>query len=305
MPLLEIKGVSKGFGPAKARTEVLHDLHLEVEQGEFLAIIGYSGAGKTTLMSLILGLQFPDVGEVLLKGKKVTGPGPDRGIVFQNYSLLPWLTVYENIALAVDQVFHRWTPAERRAHIEKYIAMVNLTPATRKVPSELSGGMRQRVSVARALAMQPEILLLDEPLSALDALTRANLQDEINRICQEEKKTVILITNDPDEAILLADRVIPLTAGPRATLGPSIPITMPRPRLRTAINTNYDFKQTRGEVVDYLLKARSKDRAATSMKLVLPDLIPEDLDAPRNPFGQKRRPRRRSEEKRETVEVTV
>ena len=303
MPLLEINGVSKGFGPAKARTEVLHDLHLEVEQGEFLAIIGYSGAGKTTLMSLILGLQFPDVGEVLLKGKKVTGPGPDRGIVFQNYSLLPWLTVYENIALAVDQVFPQWTPAERRAHIEKYIAMVNLTPATRKVPAELSGGMRQRVSVARALAMQPEILLLDEPLSALDALTRANLQDEINRICQEEKKTVILITNDPDEAILLADRVIPLTAGPRATLGPSIPVTIPRPRQRAAVNSNYDFKQTRAEVVDYLLKATDKRKAAMSMKLVLPDLIPEDLDAPRHPFGQKRRPRRRSEEKRETVEV--
>ena len=305
MPLLEIKGVSKGFGPAKARTEVLHDLHLEVEAGEFVAIIGYSGSGKTTLMSLILGLQLPDAGEVLLKGQKITGPGPDRGIVFQNYSLLPWLTVFENIALAVDQVFPQWTAQERRAHIEKYIAMVNLTPAIHKVPSELSGGMRQRVSVARALAMQPEILLLDEPLSALDALTRANLQDEINRICQEEKKTVILITNDPDEAILLADRVIPLTAGPRATLGPSIPITIPRPRLRTEIGTNYDFKQTRSEVVDYLLKARSKDRAATSMKLVLPDLIPEDLDAPRNPFGQKRRPRRRSEEKRETVEVGV
>ena len=305
MPLLEIKRVSKGFGPAKARTEVLHDLHLEVEAGEFVAIIGYSGAGKTTLMSLILGLQFPDEGEVLLKGKKITGPGPDRGIVFQNYSLLPWLTVFENVALAVDQVFPRWTAQERRTHIEKYIAMVNLTPAMQKVPSELSGGMRQRVSVARALAMQPEILLLDEPLSALDALTRANLQDEINRICQEEKKTVILITNDPDEAILLADRVIPLTAGPRATLGPSIPITIPRPRLRAEIGTNYDFKQTRTEVVDYLLKATDKRKAAMGMKLVLPDLIPEDLDEPRNPFGAKRRPRRRSEEKRETVEVVV
>ncbi len=305
MPLLEIKAVSKGFGPAKGRTEVLTDLHLEVEQGEFVAIIGYSGAGKTTLMSLILGLQFPDEGTVLLNGEKVTGPGPDRGIVFQNYSLLPWLTVFENVALAVDQVFPEWTAQARRAHIEKYIAMVNLTPAMQKVPSELSGGMRQRVSVARALAMQPEILLLDEPLSALDALTRANLQDEINRICQEEKKTVILITNDPDEAILLADRVIPLTSGPRATLGPSIPITIPRPRLRAQINTNYDFKQTRCEVVDYLLKARRRDRTATSMKLVLPDLIPEDLDAPRNPFGQKRRPRRRSEERRETVEVRV
>ena len=305
MPILEIKGVTKGFGPPGARTEVLHDLHLEVEAGEFVAIIGYSGSGKTTLMSLILGLQFPDKGEVLLKGKTVCGSGPDRGIVFQNYSLLPWLTVFENVALAVDQIFPHWTVAERKTHIEKYITMVNLTPAIKKLPSELSGGMRQRVSVARALAMQPEILLLDEPLSALDALTRANLQDEINRICQEEKKTVILITNDPDEAILLADRVVPLTAGPRATLGPSIPITIPRPRLRTEIGTNYDFKQTRSEVVDYLLKARSKDRAATSMILVLPDLIPEDLDAPRNPFGQKRRPRRRSEQKRETVEVGV
>ena len=153
--------------------------------------------------------------------------------------------------------------------------------------------------------MKPEILLLDEPLSALDALTRANLQDEINRICQEEKKTVILITNDPDEAILLADRVIPLTAGPRATLGPSIPITIPRPRARTTINTSYDFKQTRAEVVDYLLKATDKKKAAMSMKFTLPDLIPEDLDGPRTPFGVKRRPRRRSEEKREIIQVTV
>jgi nitrate/nitrite transport system ATP-binding protein len=301
MPYLEIRNASKRFG----KHEVLTDINLEVEQGEFVAIIGYSGSGKTTLMSLILGLQFPEEGSVLLKGDRITGPGPDRGIVFQNYSLLPWLTVYENVSLAVDQIFPEWSAEQRRAHIEKYIAMVNLTPATQKVPRELSGGMRQRVSVARALAMQPEILLLDEPLSALDALTRANLQDEINRICQEEKKTVILITNDPDEAILLADRVIPLTAGPRATLGPSIPITIPRPRLRAEIGTNYDFKQTRSEVVDYLLKATSRHKAAMTRKLVLPDLIPEDLDAPRAPFGQKRRPRRRSEAKRETVEVTL
>ncbi len=301
MPYLEIKGASKRFGAH----EVLTDINLEVEQGEFVAIVGYSGAGKTTLMSLILGLQFPDEGTVTLEGKKVTGPGPDRAIVFQNYSLLPWLSVKENIALAVDAVFPHWTPAQRTTHVAEQIAMVNLTPATDKVPGELSGGMRQRVSVARALAMKPEVLLLDEPLSALDALTRANLQDELNRICQEEKKTVILITNDPDEAILLADRVIPLTAGPRATLGPSIPITIPRPRLRAAVTTNYDFKQTRAEVVDYLLKATDKRKAEMSMKLVLPDLIPEDLDAPRRPFGQKRRPRRRSEEKHETVEVVT
>ncbi|HET7237522.1 MAG TPA: ATP-binding cassette domain-containing protein, partial [Terrimicrobiaceae bacterium] len=198
-----------------------------------------------------------------------------------------------------------WTPEQRRAHIEKQIAMVKLTPARDKIPRELSGGMRQRVSVARALSLKPNILLLDEPLSALDALTRANLQDEINRICQEEKKTVILITNDPDEAILLADRVIPLTAGPRATLGPSIPITIPRPRSRRLINESYDFKQTRNEVIDYLLMATDKRKVALSKKLVLPDLLPEDLSEPRLVLGEKRRPRRRSEEKRESVEVTV
>lgn len=305
MPLLEVQHVSKGFGPAGQRTEVLEDITLEIEAGEFVAIIGYSGAGKTTLMSLLAGLIKPDKGTIKLHGKEMNGPGPDRGIVFQNYSLLPWLTVFENIALAVDQVFPQWTPEQRRAHIEKNIAMVNLTPASAKLPRELSGGMRQRVSVARALATQPEILLLDEPLSALDALTRANLQDEINRICQEDKKTVILITNDPDEAILLADRVIPLTAGPRATLGPSIPVTIPRPRARTAINHNYDFKQTRNEVIDYLLKATDQRKTAMSKKLTLPDLLPEDLNEPRRPFGAKRRPRRRSEEKRETVEVVA
>ena len=305
MPLLQVKNVSKGFGPKLTRTEVLEDITLEIERGEFVAIVGYSGAGKTTLMSLLAGLIKPDSGSIMLGGREMRGPGPDRGIVFQNYSLLPWLTVYENIALAVDQVFPQWTPVQRREHIDKQIATVNLTPARGKVPSELSGGMRQRVSVARALALNPDILLLDEPLSALDALTRANLQDEINRICQEDRKTVILITNDPDEAILLADRVIPLTAGPRATLGPSIPVTIPRPRSRTLINESYDFKQTRNEVIDYLLMATDKRQVAISKRLVLPDLLPEDLNEPRSLIGTKRRPRRRSEQRRETVEVTV
>ncbi|HEY5742781.1 MAG TPA: ABC transporter ATP-binding protein [Terrimicrobiaceae bacterium] len=305
MILLEVKNVSKGFGPKGKRTEVLEDITLEVEQGEFVAIIGYSGAGKTTLMSILAGLIKPDSGSSTLRGKPMEGPGPDRGIVFQNYSLLPWLTVYENVALAVDQVFGDWTADERREHIERQIAMVNLTSARDKIPAELSGGMRQRVSVARALSLRPDILLLDEPLSALDALTRANLQEEINRICQDEKKTVILITNDPDEAILLADRVIPLTAGPRATLGPSIPVTIPRPRSRRLINESYDFKQTRNEVIGYLLMATDRRKIALSRKLVLPDLLPEDLSEPRAIFGGKRRPRRRGEQKRESVEVTV
>ena len=153
MPLLEVNNVSKGFGPKFRRTEVLEDITLEIEHGEFVAIVGYSGAGKTTLMSLLAGLIRPDSGSITLRGREMKGPGPDRGIVFQNYSLLPWLTVYENIALAVEQVFPRWTPKQRCEHIEKQIATVNLTPARGKVPSELSGGMRQRVSVARALSL--------------------------------------------------------------------------------------------------------------------------------------------------------
>ena len=283
MSFLSVKSVSKSFGASA----VLHDINLQIAEGEFVAIIGYSGAGKATLMSLLAGLTEPDSGTILFDGKKMDGPGPDRGIVFQNYSLLPWLTVYENVALAVDQVFPTWSPAERRAHTEKYLATVNLTPALNKVPSELSGGMRQRVSVARTLAMQPRVLLLDEPLGALDALTRGTLQDELSRICQEEKKTVVLITNDPDEAIYLADRVIPLTAGPRATLGPSIPVTLPRPRDRRAFNENYDFKQIRNEVVNYLLKARARDTAGLRKKLVLPDIEPEDISGTRS----SRRPR--------------
>lgn len=285
MPFLELSNVSKGFGPPWKRTEVLADINLSIEQGEFVAIIGYSGAGKTTLMSLIAGLTRPDSGRIELEGRPIEGPGPDRGIVFQNYSLLPWLTVTENVALAVDQVFPDWTAARRAEHTANFVRMVNLTPAANKLPKELSGGMRQRVSVARTLAINPRILLLDEPLGALDALTRATLQDEISRLWQEDRKTVVLITNDPDEAIYLADRVIPLTQGPRATLGPSIPVTLPRPRLRREIHDSWDFKQTRSEVVDYLLKATDKRKAALSRKLVLPDIQPEDLTRPRIRMG--------------------
>src|SRR6266513_3868374 len=177
MAFLELKNVSKNLGPHS----VLKDMNLSIEKGEFVAIVGYSGAGKTTLISLIAGLIPPDSGTITLNDLEITAPGPDRGIVFQNYSLLPWLSVYENIYLAVDQVFRNWAPAKKQQHAEKYIAMVNLSQAREKRPHELSGGMRQRVSVARALAMEPQILLLDEPLSALDALTRATRQDELYR----------------------------------------------------------------------------------------------------------------------------
>lgn len=297
MPYLEIKNAGKSYGSET----ILSDINLEIEKGEFVAIIGYSGAGKTTLISMIAGLVPPDSGSVKLDGAIVTAPGPDRGLVFQNYSLLPWLTVYENVALAVDQVFPKWTAARRRGHTDNFVKMVNLAPARDKRPSELSGGMRQRVSVARTLAINPKVLLLDEPLSALDALTRANLQDEISRLWLEDRKTVVLITNDPDEAILLADRVIPLTAGPAATLGPSIPVTLPRPRDRKGINESFDFKQIRNEVIGYLLKARGSTQAHLSKRLVLPDIEPEDISRGRPIFTFSHKPTRRSEIK--TVHV--
>lgn len=303
MPFLELKNVSKGFGPRGHRTEVLRDINLKMERGQFIAIVGYSGAGKTTLISMIAGLVRPDSGNITLNDLEVTAPGPDRGIVFQNYSLLPWLSVYENVYLAVEQVFPNWAPAKKQQHTEKHIAMVNLTPARDKKPSELSGGMRQRVSVARALAIDPQILLLDEPFSALDALTRATLQDEVARIWQQDRKTVVLITNDVDEGILLADRIIPLTAGPNATLGPEFAVDIDRPRDRKALNHDSRYKEIRRQITDYLLGAGARQRTTVSKKLLLPDLEPEDLSVPRAMFSARRGPIRRSSIKRETVEI--
>lgn len=249
-----MSGVSKSFGAAA----VLHDVNLHIEYGEFVAIVGYSGAGKSTLINILAGLVQADAGKVLLNDAPITGPGADRGVVFQNYSLLPWLTVFGNIALAVDQVFPHWSKEQRREHIEKYIALVSLTPARNKKPSELSGGMRQRVALARALAMDPQVLLMDEPLGALDALTRAVLQDEIVRIWDVDQKTVVLITNDVDEGILTADRIIPLSQGPGATLGPSVVVDIPRPRKRKELNHDPRFKKIRNSVLGYLLGAGRK-----------------------------------------------
>jgi nitrate/nitrite transport system ATP-binding protein len=299
MAFLELNNVSKSFGG----TLVLKDLNLSIEKGEFVAIVGFSGAGKTTLISLIAGLLKPTSGTLKLNDLEITAPGPDRGIVFQNYSLLPWLTVFENILLAVEAVNPNWTAAKRKEHVEKYIAMVNLTPARDKKPGELSGGMRQRVSVARALAMDPQILLLDEPLSALDALTRATLQDEVSRIWSEDKKTVVMITNDPDEGIYLADRIIPLTAGPGATLGPSFTVDLPRPRDRKAINHFPAFKKLRREVVEFMLNSKTERHTAITKKLILPDIEPEDLNIPRTMTSWRKTPIRKHEVKEESVEV--
>ncbi|MDX8126722.1 MULTISPECIES: nitrate ABC transporter ATP-binding protein [Methylomonas] len=274
-PLVELKNVCKSYGEGKDKTSILRDINLDIREGEFIAIVGFSGSGKTTLVSMIAGLIHADSGELLKQGQPITEPGPDRGVVFQNYSLMPWLTVYENVALAVDAIFKDWTPEQRRAHTEKYVKMVNLGRAMDKKPAELSGGMRQRVNVARALAANPDILLLDEPLSALDALTRGNLQDEILQIWEQDKKTVILITNDVDEAIYMADRVIPLNPGPDASFGPSFTVNLERPRDRTALNHNDEFKRLRAEITRYLMNiGMEKAQADAGDKLKLPDVRP-------------------------------
>lgn len=278
MPFLELKNVSKSYGLGDDRTEVLRDINLTVEEGEFLAIVGFSGSGKTTLISLIAGLIEPDEGEILLNGKRIEGPGPDRGVVFQNYSLLPWLTVYGNVELVVSQLFPEMSASEREAYVMKYVEMVNLGDARDKRPAELSGGMRQRVSVARALAMNPQILLLDEPLSALDALTRGSLQLEFEKIWSQDRKTVVLITNDVDEGILLADRIIPLNPGPNATLATPFEVGIQRPRDKTALNSDPTYKLLRNAVTNYLIEIKQDRHEIAQMEdIKLPRLEPVEL----------------------------
>ncbi|MEO0472880.1 MAG: ABC transporter ATP-binding protein, partial [Bacteroidota bacterium] len=254
-PIVEFKNVSKWYGEGPNRTNVLKNINLKIEEGEFLAIVGFTGSGKSTLVNMISGLLQPSEGEVLFKGKPITGPSLERGIIFQNYSLLPWLTVYQNVELAVKAMYGDWNRKKRDAHIRRFIDMVSLTPAINKRPNELSGGMRQRVAVARVLSTDPEVLLMDEPLGALDALTRGNLQTEILKIWSENRRTALLITNDVDEGILMADRIIPLKPGPDATLGPEFSIDVDRPRDKTALNTDPNFKSNVAfkEAMGYIL----------------------------------------------------
>jgi nitrate/nitrite transport system ATP-binding protein len=278
IPALELKGVSKRYGA----TEVLAGVDLEIHEGEFVAIVGFSGSGKTTLINLLAGLATPDAGKVLKRGKPIPGPGPDRGVVFQSYSLMPWLSVRDNVALAVNAVFPGWSREKRRERVFRYVQMVGLAAARDKRPAQLSGGMRQRVAVARALAANPDLLLLDEPLSALDALTRAKLQDEIVRIWSEEKKTVLLITNDVDEALIVADRIIPLDPGPRASLGPSFEVKLDRPRDRRALNHDARFKELRAGVTQYLIEAGERRASKSAAKVIqLPPLKPRSGEASR------------------------
>ena len=256
MAYLEVSGLEKSFVTPRGTTRVLGGVDLSLDEGEFVAVVGYSGSGKTTLVSLVGGLLQPDAGRIALDGVAVDGPGPERGIVFQQYSLLPWMTVHDNIALAVDAVNPGRSAAERRGMTEELIALVNLTPAAAKRPRELSGGMRQRVAVARGLAMQPKVLLMDEPFSALDALTRATLQDELLRIWGERRSTVVLVTNDVDEAILLSDRIYPMTPGPGAVLGPAIEVGLARPRERRHMSLSPAYQKARQGIVEFLRACR-------------------------------------------------
>ncbi len=291
MSYLEIKNVSIGFGPPNNRTEVLKDVNLSVEENEFVAVVGFSGSGKSTLISLLAGLLRPDKGQILIGGKEVKEPSPRLGIMFQNYSLLPWLSVYENIALAVKQVFPSMKGADLEEHVKRYIGMVSLLPAVDKKPGELSGGMRQRASLARTLAMQPEVLLLDEPLSALDALTRANIQDEIIRIWEQDRRTIVMITNDVDEAVLMADRIVPLTMGPEATLDNAFPVNLSRPRNRTTLNTNPEFRHLRSGISRFMVALNDESKAMKSKQIVdLPDIMPIDFSVyPNVPARGRRR----------------
>ncbi|MEI4470432.1 ABC transporter ATP-binding protein [Frigidibacter sp. MR17.24] len=270
MSILKFSHVFKTFGEGAQKADVLRDINLEVRDGEFLAILGFSGTGKSTLMNLMAGLETPSKGEVTFRGQPIDGPGPERGLVFQSYSLMPWLTVAGNVALAVDAVHKGKSKAERAAMVAKYVSMVGLGHAAERRPAELSGGMRQRVGIARTLAMEPEVLLMDEPLSALDALTRANLADEIEAIWEEDKRTVVLITNDVDEAIVLADRIICLN--PDGTLGQEFPVTLARPRDRAAMNHDEVFKELRANVTSYLMDVGIAGKAEETRSL--PNVTP-------------------------------
>ena len=283
-PLIEFKNVSKWYGEGANKCDVLHEINLKIYEGEFLSIVGFTGSGKTTLMNMITGLDKPSSGEVLYKNKPINGTDKERAVIFQNYSLLPWLTVYQNVYLAVAEVFPDASKSEKDERVKNYIDMVSLTPAIGKKPSELSGGMRQRVSVARALAMDPHVLLMDEPLGALDALTRGNLQEEILKIWMKDRKTAFLITNDVDEGMLMADRIIPLNPGPKATLGPEFSMNVDRPRNKKLLNSNPVFTKTRTEILNYLVGLSEAQKMVNNFPVTLPDLKPQPSRPTQNRF---------------------
>lgn len=277
MAYLKLNNIQKSYGTGAQKHQVLKNINLEINEGEFVAIVGFSGSGKTTLVNLISGLQKESSGELRFKGEPINGTSHERGIIFQNYSLLPWLTVYQNVWIAVKETFPKKKKKELDELVRYYLDMVSLTPAISKRPKELSGGMKQRVAVARTLAMDPEMIIMDEPLGALDALTRGNLQDEILNIWEKNKRTALLITNDVDEGIYMADRIIPLLPGPNATLGPEFKIDIPRPRDKTALNDNPEFKRIRNEIIEFLMQIGNESNNQSNNTYTLPDAEPKDL----------------------------
>ena len=256
---LTIEQVGMSFPTAAGKFLALRDVSLAIEKGEFVSIIGHSGCGKSTLLNIVAGLMRPTTGAVLLDGQAVDDPGPDRAVVFQNHSLLPWLTAYANVRLAVDKVFGKSkSGAERDAWTRHNLKLVHMDHAMDKKPGELSGGMRQRVGIARALAMQPKILLLDEPFGALDALTRAHLQDTVMEIHAATGSTVIMITHDVDEAVLLSDRIVMMTNGPAATIGEICQVALPRPRRRLEVADTAEYARCRKMLLQFLYERHAK-----------------------------------------------
>jgi nitrate/nitrite transport system ATP-binding protein len=258
---IEVTQVAQSFKTPKGLYPALSNINLSVAKGEFVSLIGHSGCGKSTLLNLLAGLASPTEGTLICANKEIKGPGPERAVVFQNHSLLPWLTCFENVYLAVERVFgagHK-NPgaiaegkAQLKARTEAALALVGLTAAAQKRPGEISGGMKQRVGIARALSMQPQVLLLDEPFGALDALTRAKLQDELLEIVAKTQATVVMVTHDVDEAVLLSDRIIMMTNGPAATIGEILSVTLPRPRQRVQLAENPQYLHYRKAVIDFL-----------------------------------------------------
>lgn len=256
---LSISQVQMRFERNGIVNPVLKDINLEVNRGEYISLIGHSGCGKSTVLNIIAGLLTASEGVVIVDNKEVNSPGPDRALVFQNHSLLPWLTVYQNVEIAVEKIFKgKKTKKEQKEWILHNLNMVNMSHALDRLPSEISGGMKQRVGIARALAMEPKVLLLDEPFGALDALTRAHLQDEVMRIQTELKNTVVMITHDVDEAVLLSDRIVMMTNGPSATIGQILDIDLPRPRDRLALADNPTYNHYRAEVLSFLHEKQRK-----------------------------------------------
>ncbi|MFO1399014.1 MAG: ABC transporter ATP-binding protein [Burkholderiales bacterium] len=260
---VHVERVGMTFATRRGPFVALRDIDLSVRNGEFIALIGHSGCGKSTLLNLVAGLVQPTTGVLLCAGREIAGPGPERAVVFQNHSLLPWLTCFDNVHLAVERVFgahESRADLKRRTH--EVLAMVGLTHAEHKLPHEVSGGMKQRVGIARALAMQPKVLLLDEPFGALDALTRARLQDELMKIVAAAGSTVLMVTHDVDEAVLLADRIVMMTNGPAATIGGIVEIDLPRPRDRVEMGAHPRYHQYRSEVLDFLYRRQAHVEAA-------------------------------------------